>query len=143
MPSCTNSPKINYVILKCARIVTLENTPLTSHVIRGLVDLAGGGIHGPLLLEAFTQSEARTLVEREPLVALRPCVCVHGRGEGACMCTRRESHSHGTVTSQITVPNYVHNMILLFMYNLTGLPADISAHDCSSLFKLLGLDSCR
>jgi len=41
-------------------MVTLENMPLTSHVILGLVDLAGGGIHGPLLLEAFTQSEART-----------------------------------------------------------------------------------
>jgi len=72
-------------------MVTLENMPLTSHVILGLVDLAGGGIHGPLLLEAFTQSEARTLVEREPLAALRPCVCVCGRGRCMYVYKKRES----------------------------------------------------
>ena len=49
---------------------------LTSQLSLDLVDFPGGGTHGPLLLEALAQSEARILLERAALVALRLCACV-------------------------------------------------------------------
>ena len=65
-------------------------------------------------------------------VCERVCVCV-------CVCERMYVYKKGVIHRV----QLVSRASCICYDALTGLPADISAHDCPSLCKPLGLASCR